>query len=293
MSLFLAAAAGFLSGKAKLAQEKREEERAAREEERLLDRQKRLYQFQYDIQRRSTLDEEASDLANKVRILVTTAGMDANLAAAVVENDGYEEVQDAIKKGRLNMIAVEQIYGRFVTSPSTTSRDESQTPQSILSPEAPEKLTSSQYLEEARKFDLLITPIIANMFPDETFSSIQTNDGTVFLRSGNTVATTTANRIRHAAKEAYNKLKDDPSVGPERAYHKIANFINNTIPRVTSRGLDQNEVEALILLPLQELTFRPLFLQGPQLPPPSIAPPPEPPVAGAGTEIDWRPNLLP
>jgi len=291
MTIFLAAAAGLLKGKAERREAQREEERKIKEEERQLDRQMKLYQFQYDIQSRSKRDEEASKLADKVRILVTTGGIDADLATAVVQNDGYDEVQDAIKKGRLNMIALEEKYGGGITP--TTTREQPWTPASILLPETPAAPTSSQVLEEARKFDNFVAPIVANMFPQETFSQIFSNDGSVFFRSGNTAALSTANRIRLAAKEAYDKLKVDPDVGPQVALHRIANFINATIPRVTSRGLDVNEVEALILLPLQELTFRPLFLQGPMLPPPSIAPTPEAPVAGAGPNDSWRDNLFP
>lgn len=308
MSLFLAAAAGFLSGKAKLAQEKREEERSAREEERLLDRQKRLYQFQYDIQRRSTLDEEAGELSKRVQALVRTAGIDEGTAINVVQFGAYDDVFNAAVQGKLNPVAVQAMFGNsddtapaampepdtYTTEMAEPARRPAVEPQGIFLPESPQAPTSSQVLDEARKFDSIVAPIVANMFPQETFSQIFSNEGSVFLRSGNTAALSTANRIRLAAKEAYDKLKVDPDVGPQVALHRIANFINTTIPRVTSRGLDVNEVEALILLPLQELTFRPLFIQGPVLPPPSIAPTPEAPVAGAGPEdISWRDNIFP
>lgn len=267
MSLFLAAAAGFLSGKAKLAQEKREEERAAREEERLLDRQKRLYQFQYDIQRRSTLDEEASDLAKRVQALVRTAGIDEGTAINVVQFGAYDDVFNAAVQGKLNPVAVQAMFGNsddtapaampepdtYTTDMGEPARRPAVETQGIFMPEEPAGRTASQTVTDMNSFDRSMTNTLSSILPQGTFEIRSTPEGTHIVGSNRATNVAKAGIVTEAFR-AYTRLAADPEIGPVVALNRIQNFLLNQGQQISDFS-NYDELVAKIYEPLRSLSF--------------------------------------
>jgi len=267
MSLFLAAAAGFLSGKAELAKAKREEEQQIREEERLLERQQRLYKFQYDIQRRTQLDTDAEDLAKKVKALVRTAGIDEGTAINVVQFGAYDDVFNAAVQGKLNPVGVQAMFGSSeddapAAAPDpATYRTDAEAPAAttrrdtgIFLPDEPEGRSASQIVQDQNSFDRLMTNTLAAILPSGTFEIRTTADGGTQLFGSDRATNVAKSGIVTEAFTAYTKLAADPAVGPTKALNIILNFILKNGQEITDFK-DNDQLEAKLYGPLREQSF--------------------------------------
>ena len=267
MSLFLAAAAGFLSGKAELAKAKREEEQQIREEERLLERQQRLYKFQYDIQRRTQLDTDAEDLANKVKALVRTAGIDEGTAINVVQFGAYDDVFNAAVQGKLNPVGVQAMFGSSeddapVAAPDpATYRTDAEAPAAaprrdtgIFLPDEAEGRSPSQTVTDFNTFDRAMTNTLASILPSGTFEIRTTADGGTQLFGSDRATNVAKASIVTEAFRAYTKLAADPEVGPTVALNRVQNFILNNGQEITDFK-NYDELVAKLYQPLRELSF--------------------------------------
>lgn len=267
MSLFLAAAAGFLSGKAELAKAKREEERQIREEERLLERQQRLYKFQYDIQRRTQLDTDAEDLAKKVQALVRVAGIDEGSAINTVQFGLYDAVMDAAVKGKLNPVALQARVGNSEATAPTTPPDPTEfmtdaeaAPAApslrgtgIFLPDEPEGRSASQIVQDQNTFDRLMTNTLAAILPSGTYEVRTTEGGTHIIGTNRAINVAKAAIVTEAFT-AYTKLAADPAVGPVRALKIIQHFILNNGQEITD-FTDYDQLVAKLYQPLREQSF--------------------------------------
>jgi hypothetical protein len=267
MSLFLAAAAGFLSGKAERSKAKREEERQIREEERLLDRQQKLYQFQYDIQRRTQLDADAEELAKKVKALVRTAGIDEGTAINVVKFGAYDDVFNAAVQGKLNPVGVQAMFGNSEETAPPTPPDpatyrtdtedavpaEPRVAPSIFLPDEPEGRSASQIVQDQNTFDRLMTNTLAAILPSGTYEVRTTEAGTHIIGT-NRAINVAKSAIVTEAFTAYTKLANDPAVGPIKALNIIQNFILNNGQEITD-FTDYDQLVAKLYQPLREQSF--------------------------------------
>jgi hypothetical protein len=268
MSLFLAAAAGFLSGKAERSKAKREEERQIREEERLLDRQQKLYQFQYDIQRRTQLDADAEELAKKVKALVRTAGIDEGTAINVVQFGAYDDVFSAAVQGKLNPVGVQAMFGNSEETAPPTPPDpatyrtdtedavpaEPRVAPSIFLPEEAEDRSPSQTVTDFNTFDRSMTNTLASILPSGTFEIRTTADGGTQLFGSDRATNVAKASIVTEAFRAYVKLAADPEVGPTVALNRVQNFILNAGQEITDFK-DYDQLVAKLYQPLRELSF--------------------------------------
>lgn len=255
MSLFLAAAAGFLKGKADIAQQKREEERTVREEERLLERQQKLYKFQYDMQRRTKFDEEAAELAKKVKALVKTAGIDEGTAINVVQYGAYDDVFNGAVEGTLNPVAVQSMFGNSEDTAPTEMPDPSsyRTDGGIFKPKAAEGRTASQTVSDFNTFDRAMTSTLASVLPQGTFEIRTTENGTQLFGSDRATNIAKSAIVTEAFK-AYARLVNEENIDPTVALARVQTFILNSGQEVTD-FTNYDQLVAKLYQPLRTLTF--------------------------------------
>lgn len=263
MTMFLAAAAGFLKGKAELAEAKREEERAVREEERQLDRQMKLYQFQYDIQSRSKRDEEASALAQKVQSLVRVAGIDEGTAINIVQSGAYDAVFKGALEGTINPVAVQSTFGNTEdTAPAQTPDPATYTMPSatpvrrgtgIYLPREAEGRTAAQTVTDINSFDRAMTDVLASILPQGTFEIRSTPDGSgTHIISSNRATSNAKAGIVTEAFRAYTSMVEDQGVPPPIALARIRTFVSNQGQEITDFN-NYDDLVAKIYEPLRSL----------------------------------------
>ena len=263
MSLFLAAAAGFLSGKAELAKAKREEERQIREEERLLERQQNLYKFQYDIQRRTQLDADAEENAKKVKALLRILPIDEDAAINVVNFGLYDFVMDNALKDKIDPLAVQARLGSSegrappappdpaeLTVDAGTPAASSYSGTGFLRTETEDGATIENY----NSFERSLSSVLQGILPEGSYRVVQAEDGSGFhiFASSQRVAQVKANIVREAW-DAYQRLI--PEIGKRLAYVKVNGFLSSAGQQIINFD-DPNQLEAFIYRPLQEGTLR-------------------------------------
>jgi hypothetical protein len=281
MSLFLAAAAGFLSGKAEQVKAKREEERQIREEERLFDRQRKMYELQLDYESRTNEKKRLDDMAQKVAILVGRTGLPAEVATNVVLSGVFDSVFDAALKGELDYDGTIKIFGDSpvegadATAVPRTDQGIFRRPQDEL-----------DFGGAPRDYGAIINQInatLANVLPSDIIES-RTDEitGQTSLIIKNSQLKPYVEMVRQAASKAYGDMvaqNQDSRI----AFRKVLDFLSQTAAYTSQNQLnytDPGTWEAFFIEPLNNLS-----LTIPAAPPPPPAARQISPPVGAGANV--------
>ena len=280
MSLFLAAAAGFLSGKAEQVKAKREEERQIREEERLFDRQRKMYELQLDYESRTNEKKRLDDMAQKVAILVGRTGLPAEVATNVVLSGVFDSVFDAALKGELDYDGTIKTFGdRPVEGADATAVP--RTDQGIFR-KPQDELDFGGAPRDYGAITNQINATLANVLPSDIIES-RTDDitGQTSLIIKNSQLKPYVEMVRQAASNAYIDMVRS---GKDRhiAISGVLDYLSRSSAYVTQNQLnltDPGTWEAFFIEPLSSLS-----LTIPAAPPPPAARQIRPPV-GAGANV--------
>lgn len=298
MSLFLAAAAGFLSGKAERAKEKREEERVIREEEREIERQKRLYEFKYDYEARAKQNDRATEMAKQVVTLLRISGGQISEEAAVnmVSSGMFDAIRDAAAKGELNYTRAEAVFGG----------DEDVTEVDVDSLMAPSgifitKEDKSGDPADFNTFAKSMQGTISSLFPEGIITFKTTSTGEVFpffqvtANAQGTKISTMYENLLTRSFELYDTLY--PAMGPRAALVTVKDYLLKSPFDVNNEDSFNALVDGLSVAALRRLA--PVYIPpaAPEQPPPRrFRPAPAPAVTdieqtGAAGVIPVEENL--